>query len=122
MADLFSVTAPLAMRSPQLGKRIAIEVFPHREGGVLAFEPFWYLEGGRIHHIPGELTGEGPWRVGECIFTILACHGTDPELAQTWSQWQMYAQDAEDYPPMREIVETAIRHGAAIRLPDEDNA
>ena len=66
--------------------------------------------------IVGEVTGEGPWKVGGCVITVLGCQGTDPELALPYLRWRDYLEQAgpEDYPPQAQIRDIARRLGAAV--------
>jgi hypothetical protein len=109
MADLFSLTSPLMIKSPHGGKKVIAELFRHPQG-IVFFEVFWNLmdvnEG--VHFIAGEIKGEGPWKVGEYVIHVLGCQGTDPELAEDFSQWQSYLQTPMNaYPEPDEIREFA---------------
>jgi hypothetical protein len=88
--------------------------FPHPRG-MLYFDLFWHRrepEQG-IHLITGEISGEGPWKIGEFVINVLGCHGTDAELAMEFDNWRNYLlHAADDYPPEDEIVAIAARHGA----------
>ena len=112
MADLNSVTAPLALRFPDGEKAIAAAAFRHPRG-LLWFELDWY-EGDPdqvIHLIEGELEGEGPWKVGGVVITLLGCQGSDPELAARHAEWQANQQGKE--PPPRPLIEAIARRRGA---------
>lgn len=116
MADLFSVTAPLLIRYPDGGKKIMLERFPHPDG-LLFFELNWErMDNQRgVHLVSGEVKGEGPWKVGDCVVTVLGCQGTDPEMAGLFSHWQMEVeQGLAGYPSRDEIRRFADAHGAMI--------
>lgn len=116
MADLFSVKTPLAIRYPDGTKKIMLEYFASKDG-LLYLEPYWHLQPAslQMNRVTGEIKGDGPWKVGDCVVTVLGCHGTDPELAQLFAQWQFYMQtEAEDYPDQNIIYELAESHGASI--------
>ena len=115
MADLFSMKSPLMIRYPDGQKRIMVEYFKHAEG-LLFFEAFWKQgDDSAIHLVKGEYKGEGPWKVGDCVISVLACHGSEPELASLFSEWQTYLQmSPESYPPEKEIQKIAIAHGAIV--------
>jgi hypothetical protein len=50
--------------------------------GILYFELFWEKDPRySIHLIKGKITGDGPWRVGECSFHLLGCNQS---LALVW--------------------------------------
>ncbi|NNF95598.1 MAG: hypothetical protein HKM94_01565, partial [Halobacteria archaeon] len=42
MADLFSMTTPLMIRSPDSEEQVIAEIFPHPEG-LVYFELYWHL-------------------------------------------------------------------------------
>ena len=115
MADLFSMTAPLMIRLPDGQKRIMAEYFRHPEG-LLYFDVFWnQADDNAIHLVQGEYRGEGPWKVGDAVINVLGCHGSDPELASLFSEWQVYRQMAADlYPSDNEIRSLAKAKGAII--------
>lgn len=105
MADLFSVTAPLRIKSPHGGEKVIAEIFQHPYG-IVFFEIFWnqLVEYQGIHFIQGDIKGEGPWKVGGYVLSVLACHGTDATLAADYADWQMYLQTpVNNYPDMRKI-------------------
>lgn len=95
MADLFAMTAPLMARWPgQPGCVVAERIVA--PGGLLVFEPFWHLAAGvddRIHWLPGRVRGEGPWRIGKAVLTVLGCQDSHPALAAEFSRWQEYLQN-----------------------------
>ena len=95
MTDLFSVTAPLSICAPSGEKSIMAAVYPHPQG-LLYFDLFWdIIEQSHglkyaTHIIEGSIRGEGPWKIGNHVIQILGCQGSEPELAQLFSQWQMH--------------------------------
>ena len=114
MADLFSVTAPLLIRDPAGRKRVMAEVFRHPEG-LLYFDLFWHRqppdEG--IHLVKGAVHGDGPWKVGDCVVTLLGCQGTNPEAAAEYADWQFYLESqGADYPAPAQIEVLAREYGA----------
>ena len=115
MADLFSVTAPLAIRFKDGRRQIMIERMPYRNG-ILFLQPFWTETGVEtaLRFVPGPVRGDGPWKVGDYVFNVLGCHGTNSELALAFDQWQSYLEQAgEDYPAPPLIAAIARRYGAA---------
>lgn len=115
MADLFSMKSPLMIRFPDGEKRIMAEYFKHPEG-LLFFDVFWnQSDDSAIHIIKGEYKGEGPWKIGDAVINVLGCHGSDPELATLFSEWQIYLQmSADAYPVDDEIKKIAVSKGAMI--------
>jgi hypothetical protein len=115
MADLFSVTAPLAIRFKDTGERqIMVERIPYRDG--LLFLPAFWTDAGiekALRFVPGPIEGDGPWKVGGAIVTVLACHGTDAALATEFSAWQNHVLEAGAALPDRTEIETRMKTGAA---------
>jgi len=119
MADLFTVTAPLQVRYPDGTRHVVAECFPLREGeGLVYFEAFWHhrvpaLSG--IHRLEGHIRGEGPWKVGDAVLTLVGCQGTDPEMATLLAEWRDYlAQGAPGYPDRDRRLQLARVAGAAV--------
>ena len=121
MADLFSVTAPLAIRFKDTGeKQIMLERLPYDDG--LVFLPTFWTDGElqkALRYVPGPIDGDGPWKVGNAIVTVLACHGTDATLANDFSCWQSRLMElGEDYPDDEEIALFMKTHAANAAGPD----
>ena len=117
MADLYRVTAPLALRLPDGTRKVVAACFPHPKG-LLYLDTFWHQStpAAAAHLIVGELKGDGPWTIGGCVITVLGCHGTDPDLALTYARWRDYLEQAgpQDYPPPDQIRDIARRLGASV--------
>ena len=115
MADLFSMKAPLMIRFANGDKHIMAEYFRHPEG-LLFFDVFWnQSDDSAIHLVKGEYKGEGPWKVGDAVISVLGCHGSDPELASLFSEWQTFMQMAgEQYPSENDIRSMARDKGAEV--------
>lgn len=106
MADLFTITAPLLVRLPDGTRHVMVEVFSHPEG-LVYFRPFWDLmspEQG-IRLLSGVIRGEGPWKVGDAVVTVLGCQGSSPDEAAEYSNWQWHRQQLGDRYPAREDLE-----------------
>ena len=113
MADLFTITSPLLIRYPDNTRHIMIACFQHPEG-VLYFRPFW-------NHLPategivlatGAVKGEGPWKVGDAVVTLLGCQGSHPEQAAEYADWQFFLeQRGETLPTRDELRAAAIEKG-----------
>jgi hypothetical protein len=116
MADLFSVTAPLAIRFRDSGeKQIMVERIPYNDG--LVFLPAFWTDAGvaqSLRYVPGPIEGGGPWKVGNAIVTVLACHGTDAVLAAEFSSWQTRLMELGETYPQKADIETLMKvHAAA---------
>jgi len=113
MADLFTVTAPLQIRLPDGSRTVMAHHFRHPQG-MLWFDLWWHLgdPDETIHLAEGQVHGEGPWRVGECVVQVLGCQGADPLLATRYRQWQDFLAQAQDYPPPPLVAAIARRFGA----------
>ncbi len=116
MADLFSVTAPLVIRFPNDEKIIMVERIAYDDG--LLFLPTFWIETGienALRFVGGPIKGDGPWKVGDAVVAVLACHGTDATVANDFSCWQSYlAQVSEQYPSSDEIKEQMKLRAATI--------
>ncbi len=115
MATLFSVTAPLMIRYPDGEKHIMVERFPLKDG-LLYLEPFWTERhpDEAFRKVLGDIRGEGPWKVGEAVITVLGCQGTDAEMADLYARWQTHMQQPGfEFPPW-EIVEDLARSLGAV--------
>ena len=116
MADLFTVTAPLMIRCPSGEKRAMAALFRHADG-LLYFDLFWDRQddGQGVHLVTGDIQGEGPWKAGDCVITLLGCHGNEPELAGAYAEWQIYLeQQPAGYPSSGELADIARRYGAIV--------
>lgn len=117
MADLFTVTAPLTLRCPDGKHKVIAACFPHQQG-LLYLDTFWHLStpDRAAHLISGELTGEGPWKIGGCVITVLGCHNTDPDLSEPFGRWKSYLETRghAEYPPGEQIRDIARKLGAAV--------
>ena len=115
MADLFSVTAPLLIHYADGSVHVMVHRFRHPQG-LVYFRPFWdrlpAAEG--IVLAAGEIRGDGPWKVGGAVVTLLGCHGSHPEHAAEYADWQSHlAQCREDYPEDEQLAQLAreyLRH------------
>ena len=116
MADLFSVTAPLAIRFPNGEKWIMVHRIPYNDG-LLFLPPFWLDSGPEeaMRYVAGPIKGDGPWKVGDAVVTVLACHGTDAVLANEFSCWQTRLMEMGDaYPDQDDIEQLMKTHAAGV--------
>jgi len=119
MVDLFRVTAPLMIRYPDGTQRVMAERFRHPRG-LLYFEPFWDSQPAAqgIHLVEGDILGEGPWKAGECVITVLGCQGTHPQLAAGFAAWRAYLEEQGGDFPSRQLVDDLAReYGALLPQP-----
>ncbi len=116
MARLETVTAPLVIRFSDGSEKVVSRAFPHPEG-VVYLDLFWHLKSPAeaAHLLPGELRGEGPWRVGEALIRVLGCANTDPHLQEQFLPWKEYLErEGEAYPPEAQIREIAAKLGCIL--------
>lgn len=112
MADLFSVTAPLLIRYPDGTAHVMVHRLRHPQG-LVYFRSFWDrmppAEG--IVLAAGEIRGGGPWKVGDAVVTLLGCHGSHPEHAAEYADWQLHlAECHDDYPGSEQLATLAREH------------
>ena len=116
MPDLFEMQRPLSVNYTDGRKTVIVAYYPHAEGMVY-LEPFWEQkpEGEKVVLIKGDVKGDGPWRVGSAVLTLVGCQGTDAELAQQLAQWQAHIQEVgSDYYDPEAIRALARQYGALI--------
>ena len=86
--------------------RVIAEVFDHAEGIVFADIGFCRLDhpGHPYHIVEGELSGDGPWEVGNAkIFTI----DDSNDLFFDWYEWE---QNKERVGCTREVARQGIKN------------
>lgn len=105
MADLLTVTAPLMVRFKDGRKQIMIRTSAYRDGLVF-LTPFWHQQNkdNQLHYLAGPIKGEGPWKLGDAVVTVLGCHGTDAELASQFAEWQAYLQQNPAHQPDEAVI------------------
>ena len=113
MADLLSLTTPLLIRYPDDTRHVMVACFRHPQG-LLYFRPFWeqlpVTEGVRL--VNGDIKGEGPWKVGDAVVTVLGCQGTDPQQAAEFADWTLHLeQQGKHYPSRHELQVIARERG-----------
>ena len=116
MPDLFTMKRPLAVNYENGNKSIMVAYYPHKEG-LVYLEPFWEQkpEGNKAIVIKGEVRGDGPWKIGNAVISLVGCQGTDPYLAQLLSQWEFHVQSMrEDYYQPEQIRNLAREYGALV--------
>lgn len=113
MADLFTVTAPLLIRYPDNTRHVMVGCFRHPDG-IVYVRPFWNRlppeEGIRL--VKGTIKGEGPWKVGDAVVTMLGCQGTHPEQAAELADWKFQLeQRGEPCPTRSELLAIVQEQG-----------
>ncbi len=113
MANLFSVTAPLAWHLPEGERRLVVAAFPHRQG-VILLEAFWPERGleEAVHLVRGALKGEGPWRLGGHRLEVAGCRGSDPWIAAEVARWREWLA-ANPYPSREQLAVLGRRMGGS---------
>jgi len=115
MPDIFTMTAPMVFHDHPHDRHLLIaEIFP-AENGLVFFEPYWrdFPSAQVVHHVEGELKGEGPWKIGDATITVLSCG--EPELGMAWQDWQAHiSQQADLYTDTTFKHELARNWGATI--------
>lgn len=117
MADLFSMKSPLMVRFENGESRVMAEYFRHPQG-LLYFDVFWPecwpdRMASVVHLVEGEYKGEGPWKIGGAVISVLGCHGCDADLATQFADWQNWLQmQAKNYPANLELASIARQFGA----------
>ena len=90
-----------------------VACFQHPDG-ILYFRPFWdqLHDGEGVQTVTGEIKGEGPWKVGDAVVTVLGCQGTNPEQAAEFADWKFhFEQRGEQYPTRDELQIIAVEKG-----------
>lgn len=90
-----------------------VACFQHPDG-ILYFRPYWdqLRDGEGIQVVTGEIKGEGPWKVGDAVVTVLGCQGTNPEQAAEFADWKFHLeQRGERYPTRDELQTIAVDKG-----------
>lgn len=113
MAQIESVTTPLVIKFSDGNERVVAACFPHPKG-LLYLDLFWHhsTPDQAAHLLPGTLSGEGPWRIGDNLIRVLGCHHTDPALQLQYLPWKEYLEShPSDYPERDQIHDIARRLG-----------
>lgn len=105
MADLLSLTTPLLIRYPDDTRHVMVACFRHPQG-LLYFRPFWEQlpEEEGVQVVTGDLKGEGPWKVGDAVVTVLGCHGTHPQQAAELADWKFHLEQRGEHYPSRAVL------------------
>ena len=116
MPDLFDMNRPLAVKYKNGEKFIMVAYYQHAEG-IVYLEPFWQqkTEDKKAVVLKGKLSGDGPWKIGQAVISLVGCHNTDPELAQMLSDWEFHLQEVgSDYYQPEGIRSLAKQYGGLI--------
>ena len=87
--------------------------FRHPDG-IVYFRPFWdrLRDGEGVQFVIGDIRGEGPWKVGDAVVTVLGCQGTNPEQEAELADWRFHLeQRGEQYPTRDELQRIAVEKG-----------
>ena len=88
MVDLFTVKSPLLVSYKNGEQHVVAELFPS-EHGIAYLVPWWLaVEPPGVYLVEGDITGEGPWKVGDVIVRLMSCGDTEDSMY--WTQWQQY--------------------------------
>jgi len=110
MADLFTLTAPLMIRYPDDTRHVMVACFRHPDG-IVYFRPFWdqLRDGEGIQVASGDIRGEGPWKVGDAVVTVLGCQGAHPEQAAEFADWKFQLERRGECYPTRDELQAVVR-------------
>lgn len=83
--------------------------------GLVFLPPFWTQTGiaGALRFVAGPVRGDGPWKVGDAVVTVLGCHGSEPGLAGEFAAWQSHLQQLGAAYPRGDALREAMREHAA---------
>ena len=103
MADLFTLTAPLLVRFPNDIRHVMVACF-QLPAGILYFRPYWdeLPPGDGICQLSGDIKGEGPWKVGDAVITVLGCQGSHPQQAAELAEWMFHLEQRGECMPTHE--------------------
>lgn len=89
------------------GARLAVAVMPDHErlaaevyvlaDGVVFLDVGWsepYASSFRAHFQPGQVTGSGPWRVGEWTIREVDPE-TDDDYVREWARWERWKRETK---------------------------
>ena len=102
--NLFEIKEPLKIIHPIGGERVTAELF-ETPTGIYFFDVGWPdASWNPIHFIDGEISGEGPWQVGDSKIEILS--KDDPLYQTDFLIWEEYKK-AENI--TRTLAENAFK-------------
>ena len=96
---------------------VMVACFRHADG-IVYLRPWWneLPDGKGVRLARGSLRGEGPWKLGDAVITVLGCQGTHPQQAAEFAEWKFHLeQRGERYPTRDELEMIAGERGM---LPD----
>ncbi|MDB4409525.1 hypothetical protein N9235_01780 [Gammaproteobacteria bacterium] len=110
MADLFTVTTPLLIRYPDNTRHVMVACFRCADG-IVYFRPWWneLPDGKGVQLVRGSLRGEGPWKLGDTVITVLGCQGTHPQQAAELADWKFHLEQRGERYPARAELEMVAR-------------
>lgn len=110
MADLFTLTVPLLIRYPDNTRHVMLGCFRQADG-IAYVRPFWdeLPAGEGVQTVSGDIRGEGPWKVGGAVVTVLGCQGTNPAEAAELADWKFQLEQRGAGYPTRMELEAIVR-------------
>ena len=82
-----------------------VHCFQHPDG-LVYFRTFWdqLPESEGVCLVSGEVHGDGPWKAGDAVITLLGCQGSHPQQTAEYADWQMHLEQiGPGYPSRLEL-------------------
>ncbi len=101
---------PLLIRYSDDMRHVMVGCFRHPDG-IVYVRPFWdeLPDGEGVYVVNGDIKGEGPWKVGDAVVTVLGCQGTNPEEAGELADWKFQIEQRGECYPTRDELEAIVR-------------
>ena len=107
LAEAFENHLPLKVIISKDHERVIAEGFIVGEG-IVFYDVFWYEASFHpIHLIEGEISGEGPWRVGEMVIEEMK---EDEFLFEAdWKSWLRFRNHEDGKEATRELAQRLMK-------------